>query len=56
MTDSAEQARIHFIADMSSGALGDQTPDHGPSQSGAVQGLLRQWSNDIRYLKFILAQ
>lgn len=48
MTDSAEQARIHFIADMSSGALGDQTPDHGSSQSGAVQGLLRQWSNDIR--------
>lgn len=48
MTDSTEQARSHFIADMSSGALGDPTPDHGSSQSAAVQGLLRQWSNDIR--------
>ncbi|XP_044139307.1 TBC1 domain family member 2B [Bufo gargarizans] len=43
MANSAERARVHFTAD-----LGDQTPDHGPSQSGAVQGLLRQWSNDIR--------
>ncbi|XP_056428859.1 TBC1 domain family member 2B isoform X2 [Hyla sarda] len=48
MSNSAEQARVHFTADMSTGALGDQTPDNGSSQSGAVQGLLRQWSNDIR--------
>ncbi|XP_077120320.1 TBC1 domain family member 2B [Ranitomeya variabilis] len=48
MTDSAERARIHFTADMCPGALGDQIADHGSSQSGAVQGLLRQWSNDIR--------
>ncbi|KAG9489666.1 hypothetical protein GDO78_005553 [Eleutherodactylus coqui] len=48
MTDSAERARIHFAADMCLGALGDPTPDHGSSQSGAVQDLFRQWSNDLR--------
>ncbi|KAM3927481.1 TBC1 domain family member 2B [Leptodactylus fuscus] len=48
VTDSTERARVHFTADMCPGALGDQTPDHGSSQSNAVQGLLRQWSNDIR--------
>ncbi|XP_075713773.1 TBC1 domain family member 2B isoform X2 [Rhinoderma darwinii] len=45
MTDSAERARIHFTVDMYPGALG---ADQGSSQSGAVQGLLKQWSNDIR--------
>ncbi|XP_072003838.1 TBC1 domain family member 2B isoform X2 [Engystomops pustulosus] len=48
MSDSAERARIHFTADMCPGALRDQTHEQGSSQPSAVQGLLRQWSNDIR--------
>ncbi|KAM9311820.1 TBC1 domain family member 2B [Gastrophryne carolinensis] len=48
VNDAAEKARNHFTVDMHSCVLGDQMLDHNPGHTPAVQGLLRQWSNDIR--------
>lgn len=46
--DAAERARNHFTVEMCPGVLSDQTADHSSGHTAAVQGLLRQWSNDIR--------
>ncbi|XP_063305486.1 TBC1 domain family member 2B [Pelobates fuscus] len=47
--DAAERARIHFAAAVCPGILGEQlSADHPSSDAATVQGLLRQWSNDIR--------
>ncbi|XP_018408270.1 PREDICTED: TBC1 domain family member 2B isoform X2 [Nanorana parkeri] len=48
VNDAAERARNHFAVEMCPGVLGDQTSDHSSGHTAAVQGLLRQWSNDIR--------
>ncbi|KAM5170900.1 TBC1 domain family member 2B isoform 2-T3 [Mantella aurantiaca] len=46
--DAAERARNHFAVEMCPGVLSDQTSDQNSGHTAAVQGLLRQWSNDIR--------
>ncbi|KAM8972966.1 TBC1 domain family member 2B isoform 2-T2 [Pelodytes ibericus] len=47
INDSAERARNHFAVPMWPGILGEQaSTDH---TSSPVQGLLRQWSNDIKH-------
>uniref|UniRef100_A0A8C5M0K0 TBC1 domain family member 2B n=1 Tax=Leptobrachium leishanense TaxID=445787 RepID=A0A8C5M0K0_9ANUR len=52
VNNAAEQARNHFAAALCPGILGEQSSG---DQGQGVQGLLRQWSNDIRnsmqYLK-----
>ncbi|XP_068129711.1 TBC1 domain family member 2B [Hyperolius riggenbachi] len=48
VNEAAEKARNHFSVELGPGVLGEQISDQNPGHTAAVQGLLRQWSNDIR--------